>query len=102
METVSEMLHTSSTCAPLFAQADIIAFICHESFKSCMLLLLLFREAKKQALLFAAVFSFSQAVIYAMYAGAFRFGAYLIEIGDMEAIDVYRQVHLNVEGIIFL
>lgn len=47
-------------------------------------------EAKKQALLFAAVFSFSQAVIYAMYAGAFRFGAYLIETGEMEAVDVYR------------
>jgi hypothetical protein len=48
------------------------------------------REAKKQAVIFAAIFSFSQAVIYAMYAGAFRFGAYLIEIGDMEAVDLYR------------
>jgi hypothetical protein len=37
-----------------------------------------------------------------MYAGAFRFGAYLIEIGDMEAIDVYRQVHLEIEGKIYL
>jgi hypothetical protein len=36
-----------------------------------------------------------------MYAGAFRFGAYLIEIGDMEAVDVYRQVHLNVKVKIF-
>lgn len=96
------MLHISSTFAPHFAQADSIAFICHESFKPCKLLLLFCREAKKQALFFAAVFSFSQAVIYAMYAGAFRFGAYLIETGDMEAIDVYRQVHLNVEGKIFL
>jgi hypothetical protein len=43
------------------------------------------------------VFAFSQAVIYAMYAGAFYFGAYLIEIGDMEAADVYRQVNLDVK-----
>jgi hypothetical protein len=63
--------------------------------------LLFCREAKKQALIFAGIFSFSQAVIYAMYAGAFCFGGYLIEIGDMEAIDVYRQVHLNVKGKIF-
>jgi hypothetical protein len=32
-----------------------------------------------------------------MYAGAFRFGAYLIETGDMEAVDVYRQVHLDIK-----
>ncbi|XP_065339675.1 ATP-dependent translocase ABCB1-like isoform X2 [Cloeon dipterum] len=49
-----------------------------------------FREARKQALLYAMVFSFSQAVIYLMYAGAFRYGAYLIEIGDMIPTDVYR------------
>jgi ABC-type multidrug transport system fused ATPase/permease subunit len=47
-------------------------------------------EAKKQALAFASVFAFSQAVTYAMYAGAFHFGAYLIENGDMVAIDLYR------------
>lgn len=38
------------------------------------------------------MFAFCQAVTYAMYAGAFYFGAYLIEIGDMEPVDVYRQV----------
>jgi hypothetical protein len=94
------MLHTSSTSTLLFAQENFIAFPHYESFKPWKLhvQLLFCREAKKQALLFAAVFSFSQAVIYAMYAGAFRFGAYLIEVGDMEAIDVYRQVHLEIEG----
>lgn len=49
-----------------------------------------FREAKKQALIYSVVFAVSQAVIYMMYAGAFRFGAYLIEIGDMAPTDVYR------------
>jgi hypothetical protein len=36
-----------------------------------------------------------------MYAGAFHFGAYLIESGDMEAVDVYRQVNLDVKVKIF-
>ncbi|XP_059477144.1 ATP-dependent translocase ABCB1-like isoform X2 [Neocloeon triangulifer] len=49
-----------------------------------------FNEAKKQAFMYALVFSFSQAIIYMMYAGAFRFGAYLIEIGDMGPTEVYR------------
>lgn len=50
------------------------------------------REAVKQAYIYAIVFAFSQAVIYLMYAGAFRFGAYLIGIGDMSPTDVYRWV----------
>ncbi|XP_026274262.1 ATP-dependent translocase ABCB1-like isoform X2 [Frankliniella occidentalis] len=49
-----------------------------------------FVEAKKQAIIYSIVFALSQAVIYMMYAGAFRFGAYLIEVGDMAPTDVYR------------
>lgn len=49
-----------------------------------------FAEARKQAYIYSIVFAVSQAVIYMMYAGAFRFGAYLIEIGDMAPTDVYR------------
>uniref|UniRef100_A0A1B6CUX9 ABC-type xenobiotic transporter n=1 Tax=Clastoptera arizonana TaxID=38151 RepID=A0A1B6CUX9_9HEMI len=48
------------------------------------------KEAKKQAYAYALVFSLSQVVVYLMYAGAFRFGAYLIEIGDMTATDVFK------------
>nr|CAD7444165.1 unnamed protein product [Timema bartmani] len=47
-------------------------------------------EAKKQAILFGVVYAVSQAVIYMMYAGAFRFAAYLIENGDMDTTNVYR------------
>lgn len=57
---------------------------------------LFWREAKKQAFVYAAVFSLSQVVVYLMYAGAFRFGAYLIETGDMTATDVYKWGQFNV------
>ncbi|GLH02052.1 Multidrug resistance protein homolog 65 [Gryllus bimaculatus] len=49
-----------------------------------------YKEARKQALVYSIIFGFSQTVIYMMYAAAFRFGSYLIEIGDMEPTNVYR------------
>ncbi|XP_071446041.1 ATP-dependent translocase ABCB1-like [Hetaerina americana] len=49
-----------------------------------------YQEAKKQAYIYALVYAFSQGVIFMMYAAAFRFGAYLIEIEEMEPTDVYR------------
>lgn len=49
-----------------------------------------FSEAKKLALTYAVVYAVSQAVIYGMYSVAFRYGAYLVEIGDMSATDVYK------------
>ncbi|XP_046678663.1 ATP-dependent translocase ABCB1-like isoform X2 [Homalodisca vitripennis] len=49
-----------------------------------------FRNAMRQAVIYSVIYALSQAVIYIMYAGAFRFGAYLIEIGDMTPSDVYR------------
>ena len=58
----------------------------------CYFFVVIFQGSKEQALLFVSVFAFCQAVTYAMYAGALHFGACLIEIGDMEAVDVYRQV----------
>ncbi|KAJ9596539.1 hypothetical protein L9F63_012438, partial [Diploptera punctata] len=49
-----------------------------------------FVEARKQALIFSCIVGFCQAVIYAMYAGAFRCGAYLVENQEMEVVDVFR------------
>ena len=48
------------------------------------------REAKKQAYVYAVVFGVSQAVVYVMYAAAFRFGAYLIANDEMNPTQVYR------------
>lgn len=50
------------------------------------------REAKRQAVVYSVIFALSQAVVYVMYAAAFRFGAYLIQVGDMSSTDVYRSV----------
>ncbi|CAG0923234.1 unnamed protein product [Notodromas monacha] len=49
-----------------------------------------FREAKKQAYVYGLVYSFSQGVIFLIYAGAFRLGAYLVSIEDMSPTNVYR------------
>ncbi|XP_050434282.1 ATP-dependent translocase ABCB1-like [Adelges cooleyi] len=49
-----------------------------------------FIAAKKQAVTYAVMYAVSQAVIYGMYSVAFRYGAYLVEIGDMSSADIYR------------
>lgn len=49
-----------------------------------------FKTAKKQAFSFAIMYAVSQVVIYGMYSVSFRYGAYLVEIGDMSATDIYR------------
>jgi len=48
------------------------------------------KAAKKQAFSFAMMYAISQAVIYGMYSVSFRYGAYLVETGDMSATDIYR------------
>jgi len=52
-----------------------------------------FRAAKKQAVSYAVMYAVSQAVIYVIYSVAFRYGAYLVEIGDMSATNVYRYLY---------
>ncbi|CAI6347628.1 unnamed protein product [Macrosiphum euphorbiae] len=49
-----------------------------------------FKNAKKQAFSFAIMYAVSQAVIYGMYSVSFKYGAFLVEIGDMSATDIYR------------
>jgi len=49
-----------------------------------------FKNAKKQAFSFAIMYAISQAVIYGMYSVSFKYGAFLVEIGDMSATDIYR------------
>ncbi|RZF44771.1 hypothetical protein LSTR_LSTR000723 [Laodelphax striatellus] len=49
-----------------------------------------FRDARHQAFVFASVISFSQAMLFFMYAVAFHFGAHLIQTGEMRSADVYR------------
>lgn len=49
-----------------------------------------FKTAKKQTFSFAIMYAVSQAVIYGMYSVSFRYGAYLVETGDMSATDIYR------------
>lgn len=52
-----------------------------------------FKAAKKQAFSYAVMYAVSQAVIYGMYSVAFRYGAYLVEIGEMSATDIYRYLY---------
>ncbi|CDW54497.1 Multidrug resistance protein 1 [Trichuris trichiura] len=49
-----------------------------------------FRASLRQAQFYALSFGFSQSVIFFMYAIAFRYGGYLVGIGDMKPLDVYR------------
>ncbi len=49
-----------------------------------------FRQALRQAHIYGAGFGFSQSMIFFMYAAAYRFGAYLIEQGEMEPLNVFR------------
>lgn len=46
----------------------------------------------RNAQLYGMSFGFSQAVVFYLYAAAFRFGAYLVAQGEMEPDKVYRQV----------
>ncbi|XP_060073738.1 ATP-dependent translocase ABCB1-like [Ylistrum balloti] len=48
------------------------------------------RTFLKQAQMAGFAFGFSQGIIFMMYGGAFRFGAWQVELGDMEPSNVYR------------
>ncbi|XP_055338409.1 ATP-dependent translocase ABCB1-like [Paramacrobiotus metropolitanus] len=44
----------------------------------------------RRSKVYAVAFAFSQAVIFLLYAGAFRFGYYLVSIEQMKFVDVFR------------
>lgn len=48
------------------------------------------RSNLKQAQLYGFAYGFSQCVIFAMYGGAFRFGAWQVSVGDMAPENVYK------------
>ncbi|XP_023931974.1 multidrug resistance protein 1-like [Lingula anatina] len=56
----------------------------------CNKLLQPFRENLKQAQFYGIAYGFSQGIIFFIYAGTFRFGAYLVDIGMMDPPDVYK------------
>ncbi|GBN19928.1 Phosphatidylcholine translocator ABCB4 [Araneus ventricosus] len=49
-----------------------------------------FTENKKKYRFYAVAYGFSQAIMFFIYAAAFRLGAYLISQNEMEAVNVYR------------
>ncbi|KAK9501451.1 hypothetical protein O3M35_012171 [Rhynocoris fuscipes] len=49
-----------------------------------------FKESKKQAAIFAVTLAISQAVLFFLYSAGFRFGSYLITLGEMTPSEVYR------------
>uniref|UniRef100_A0A5S6QCS5 Bile salt export pump n=1 Tax=Trichuris muris TaxID=70415 RepID=A0A5S6QCS5_TRIMR len=56
----------------------------------CNYLVVPFKASVRQAQFYALSFGFSQSVIFFMYAVAFRYGGYLVSVGDMKPLDVYR------------
>ena len=49
---------------------------------------LFFRHALKKVIASGFAFALGQAMVFFIYAGALRFGCYLISVGDMAAIEV--------------
>ena len=49
-----------------------------------------FRSNLKQAQLYGFAYGFSQSVVFAMYGGAFRFGAWQVSLGEMAPENVYK------------
>ncbi|XP_074654241.1 ATP-dependent translocase ABCB1-like [Tubulanus polymorphus] len=53
-------------------------------------LLIPYKKNLRGAFLGGFSYAFSQAIVFFIYGGAFRFGAYLVEMGDMEPTNVYK------------
>ncbi|CAH1798731.1 unnamed protein product [Owenia fusiformis] len=53
-------------------------------------LIITYKEALKKAHVYGITFGFSQAIIYWVYAAAFSYGAYLVKVGAMDYVSVFR------------
>ncbi|CAG0893263.1 unnamed protein product [Cyprideis torosa] len=49
-----------------------------------------YQWSKKQSYIYGLIYAFSQGVIFFIYAGAFRYGAELVDRGEMTPTNVYR------------
>ena len=49
-----------------------------------------YNAALKKAHIIGVTFSVSQAIVFFAYAASFYFGAYLIEEGEMQYVDVFK------------
>nr|AID66618.1 P-glycoprotein [Anadara sativa] len=56
----------------------------------CQCLLKPYRSALQQAQLYAVSFAFSQGILFFIYGGAFRFGAWMVELDQMTPANVYK------------
>ena len=48
------------------------------------------REGKYNAFVYGVTFGFANAIVFFAYAASFRFGGYLVAIGEMEFQNVFR------------
>ncbi|XP_067658455.1 ATP-dependent translocase ABCB1-like isoform X1 [Haliotis asinina] len=82
-KTAAEAVENVRTVQSLTRETHFYERYCSEILKP-------YKENMKQAHVYGISFGFSQGVVFLLYAGAFRFGAYLVSINDMTADSVYR------------
>ncbi|KAK7093853.1 ATP-dependent translocase ABCB1-like [Littorina saxatilis] len=58
--------------------------------KYCQQLLKPYRKNLRNAQVYAVAYAFSSSIIFFIYAGSFRFGAYLVGRGEMDAENVFK------------
>ena len=74
-----------------------LKYRCNHAYVFCVCLLssLICRTNIKLANVYALAFGFSQGIVFMIYAGAFRFGAYLVTLGEITPDNVYKLVFFH-------